>query len=233
MGPGCSGRVTVTEDGRASQSGLAGLATHGSMAGDNRLARVKKSWGLIGEEMKSVMRAANAPTSHTTFRITVPARPDALLDDPDVLAANRRDDYMPYWGYLWQAGGPMTAAVLAAEWPSGGTALEIGAARPTQRGGRDVRRSVALEPEKHDVEVAAVRRINHVRHRDHSGGRRDRRKRELDRELGGIGVRRCGTERRALLVFQTQRVGGRDEPGIDAGQRAPIRFVLTVRRAVG
>lgn len=60
------------------------------------------------------------------LRITVPARPDDLLDDPDVLAANRRDDYMPYWGYLWQAAGPMTAAVLRAEWPAGAEALEIG-----------------------------------------------------------------------------------------------------------
>ena len=27
--------------------------------------------------------------------VTLPASPDAFLDDPEVLAANRRDDYMP------------------------------------------------------------------------------------------------------------------------------------------
>jgi len=30
-----------------------------------------------------------------------PADPDRLLDDPGVLEWNRRDDYMPYWAYLW------------------------------------------------------------------------------------------------------------------------------------
>jgi predicted nicotinamide N-methyase len=30
-----------------------------------------------------------------------PADPDRLLDDPKVLDWNRRDDYMPYWAYLW------------------------------------------------------------------------------------------------------------------------------------
>lgn len=61
-----------------------------------------------------------------SFPLTVPAEPDAFLDDPDVLAANRRDDYMPYWGYLWPACAPLTAAVLASDWPSGASALEIG-----------------------------------------------------------------------------------------------------------
>lgn len=30
-----------------------------------------------------------------------PAEPDRLLDDPAVHERNRRDDYMPYWAYLW------------------------------------------------------------------------------------------------------------------------------------
>ncbi len=30
-----------------------------------------------------------------------PGDPDRLLDDPGVLEWNRRDDYMPYWAYLW------------------------------------------------------------------------------------------------------------------------------------
>ncbi len=35
------------------------------------------------------------------IRIVRPADPDRLLDDPAVLDWNRRDDYMPYWAYLW------------------------------------------------------------------------------------------------------------------------------------
>jgi predicted nicotinamide N-methyase len=34
-------------------------------------------------------------------RIARPVDPDRLLDDPGVLEWNRRDDYMPYWAYLW------------------------------------------------------------------------------------------------------------------------------------
>ncbi|RPI80172.1 MAG: hypothetical protein EHM42_12555, partial [Planctomycetaceae bacterium] len=36
-----------------------------------------------------------------TLSLTLPGDPDAFLDDPEVLAANRLDDYMPYWSYLW------------------------------------------------------------------------------------------------------------------------------------
>jgi predicted nicotinamide N-methyase len=36
-----------------------------------------------------------------TVRLARPADPDRLLDDPAVLEWNRRDDYMPYWAYLW------------------------------------------------------------------------------------------------------------------------------------
>jgi len=36
-----------------------------------------------------------------TIRLIRPADPDRLLDDPGVLEWNRRDDYMPYWVYLW------------------------------------------------------------------------------------------------------------------------------------
>ena len=63
----------------------------------------------------------------TTLRITLPALPDAFLDDPDVLAANRRDDYMPYWSYLWPTSLETAVAVLRHDWPAGTCALEIGA----------------------------------------------------------------------------------------------------------
>ena len=51
-----------------------------------------------------------------TLRVTLPASPDAFLDDPQVLAANRRDDYMPYWSYLWPASLETAVAVLNHNW---------------------------------------------------------------------------------------------------------------------
>ena len=63
----------------------------------------------------------------TKLRITLPAQPDAFLDDPAVLAANRRDDYMPYWSYLWPTSLETAVAVLKHNWRPGTMALEIGA----------------------------------------------------------------------------------------------------------
>ena len=65
------------------------------------------------------------------IRLVRPADPDRLLDDPGVLDWNRRDDYMPYWAYLWP-GAYLLAEAVAAEgspWLWGGPtaeALEIG-----------------------------------------------------------------------------------------------------------
>ncbi|HVV99050.1 MAG TPA: hypothetical protein VHB77_01850, partial [Planctomycetaceae bacterium] len=61
-----------------------------------------------------------------TFRLTLPAAPDALLDSPDVLAAHERDGYMPYWGYLWPTSLDMGTAVLREKWKPGLPTLEIG-----------------------------------------------------------------------------------------------------------
>jgi predicted nicotinamide N-methyase len=61
------------------------------------------------------------------FRVTLPADPDAFLDDPAVHAAHEIDEYMPYWPYLWPAAYAMSAAVLRENWPPGAAALEIGA----------------------------------------------------------------------------------------------------------
>lgn len=55
-----------------------------------------------------------------------PALPDALLDDPLVLEANRLDDYMPYWSYLWPAAVPMARSLAHAAWPPGARVLELG-----------------------------------------------------------------------------------------------------------
>jgi predicted nicotinamide N-methyase len=61
-----------------------------------------------------------------------PADPDRMLDDPSVEAWNRRDDYMPYWAYLWPGALLLAEAVAREPWPSLGEgdepplALEIG-----------------------------------------------------------------------------------------------------------
>jgi predicted nicotinamide N-methyase len=57
------------------------------------------------------------------LRIARPSDPDRLLDDPDVLELNRRDDYMPYWAYLWP-GAYLLAEAVAAEFPGRETAVE-------------------------------------------------------------------------------------------------------------
>jgi 2-polyprenyl-3-methyl-5-hydroxy-6-metoxy-1,4-benzoquinol methylase len=55
-----------------------------------------------------------------------PADPDRMLEDPGVLAWNRRDDYMPYWAYLWPGAFLLAEAVAAEPWRPGTEALEIG-----------------------------------------------------------------------------------------------------------
>jgi len=61
-----------------------------------------------------------------TIRLTIPADPDQLLDDPDVLRESELNDYMPYWGHLWPAAKCMAHRVAAARWPTGTPVLEIG-----------------------------------------------------------------------------------------------------------
>ena len=60
------------------------------------------------------------------LKLTIPADPDRLLDDPDVLRENRETDYMPYWGYLWPAARVMARQVHEAAWPVGSRVLELG-----------------------------------------------------------------------------------------------------------
>ncbi|MCA1686560.1 MAG: methyltransferase [Planctomycetia bacterium] len=55
-----------------------------------------------------------------------PSDPDRMLDDPGVLAWNRRDDYMPYWAYLWPGAFLLAEAVAAEPWGVGLEALEVG-----------------------------------------------------------------------------------------------------------
>lgn len=56
-----------------------------------------------------------------------PADPDLFLDDPDVVAANARNDYMPYWAFLWPSAVKMAQTLTQAPWPVGSRVLELGA----------------------------------------------------------------------------------------------------------
>lgn len=62
-----------------------------------------------------------------TFRLILPASPDAFLDDEEVHAAFDRDEYMPYWAYLWPASLKMVATILRTKWQAGTEVLELGA----------------------------------------------------------------------------------------------------------
>lgn len=95
-----------------------------------------------------VMSTTNRPTAHAPWKnlpeipgewtlqrlaigdppleLILPARPDDFLDDPEVLEANRRDDYMPYWSYLWPAATAMAAALRFSDWSAGTEILELG-----------------------------------------------------------------------------------------------------------
>ncbi len=61
------------------------------------------------------------------FRLVLPASPDAFLEDTEVQAAFDRDEYMPYWAYVWPASLKMMATVLKTDWPRDTEVLELGA----------------------------------------------------------------------------------------------------------
>ena len=61
-----------------------------------------------------------------TIRLVRPGDPDRLLEDPEVAAWNRADDYMPYWAYLWPGAFLLADAVAAGRWPAGTPTLELG-----------------------------------------------------------------------------------------------------------
>lgn len=62
-----------------------------------------------------------------TFELILPGKPEAFLDDPDVIAANRLDDYMPYWATLWPGARTMAGLLGQAPWTAGVELLELGA----------------------------------------------------------------------------------------------------------
>lgn len=61
-----------------------------------------------------------------SFRLVLPAAPDALLEDPEVHEAFDRDEYMPYWAFLWPAALKMVATILSTKWVPNTEVLEIG-----------------------------------------------------------------------------------------------------------
>ncbi len=62
-----------------------------------------------------------------TLDLWLPKKPDAFLDDPEVIEANRRDDYMPYWATLWPGAKIMAHVIDRAPWPREVELLELGA----------------------------------------------------------------------------------------------------------
>jgi predicted nicotinamide N-methyase len=63
----------------------------------------------------------------TKFCLVLPAVPDAFLEDPEVHSAFERDEYMPYWAFLWPAALKMVATILQTDWPASAEVLEVGA----------------------------------------------------------------------------------------------------------
>ncbi len=60
------------------------------------------------------------------IRLVRPTDPDRLLDESTVHDWNRRDDYMPYWAYLWPAAYLLAEAVACEDWAEKVEVLEIG-----------------------------------------------------------------------------------------------------------
>jgi predicted nicotinamide N-methyase len=79
------------------------------------LPSIPGSWKSISHELGGRL-----------LELIVPGDPDQFLDDPAVIAANARDDYMPYWSYLWPAAPPFSRALQRAPWPAGSTILDLG-----------------------------------------------------------------------------------------------------------
>src|SRR5438270_4387683 len=79
-----------------------------------------------GTEYAGPVVSAPVAVGGRPLTLVRPADPDVMLDDPTVLAWNRRDDYMPYWAYLWPGAFLLAEAVAAEPWEAGTLGLEIG-----------------------------------------------------------------------------------------------------------
>jgi predicted nicotinamide N-methyase len=72
------------------------------------------------------MRVEDFSFGGRAVRLARPADPERLLEADDVLDLNRRDDYMPYWAFLWPGAYLLAQAVAVESWQPGAEALEIG-----------------------------------------------------------------------------------------------------------
>jgi predicted nicotinamide N-methyase len=61
-----------------------------------------------------------------SISIDHPADPERLLNQPEILARNAQDDYMPYWAFLWPGAFLLAEAVTSEAWDGDEVALEIG-----------------------------------------------------------------------------------------------------------
>ena len=80
----------------------------------------------IGSRYEGPVRESSIRVAGRSIKLVQPIEPDLLLDDPEVLARNAFDDYMPYWAYLWPGAFLLAEAVAAEPWVPGTAALEIG-----------------------------------------------------------------------------------------------------------
>jgi predicted nicotinamide N-methyase len=84
--------------------------------------------GAGGTEYTGPVSVSDFIIGGSPLRLIRPEDPDRLLDNPVVLAWNRRDDYMPYWAYLWPGAWLLAEAVAREPLPTSTQieALEIG-----------------------------------------------------------------------------------------------------------
>lgn len=81
---------------------------------------------LVESPYDGPVRTVTVAVAGRSIELVRPGDPDRLLEDPEVAGFNERDDYMPYWAYLWP-GAFLLAEVLSANpWPVGTRALELG-----------------------------------------------------------------------------------------------------------
>jgi predicted nicotinamide N-methyase len=81
---------------------------------------------IAGTAYEGPVVTASVKLAGRSIRLVRPAEPDRLLDAQDVIDWNHRDDYMPYWAYLWPGAFLLAEAVAREPWDEGTPALEIG-----------------------------------------------------------------------------------------------------------
>ena len=60
------------------------------------------------------------------IELLCPADPDLFLDDEQVLKENSKNDYMPFWAFLWPTSITMSQLLARSPWRIGSNVLELG-----------------------------------------------------------------------------------------------------------